>query len=98
MTQRTDLNVSVSTPPVLDTSSSAQRARLLARLQAGPIDTITARSELNIFHPAARVQELRDVGHSIGTHRVTLTDDQGRKHSGIALYYLGTEPTGRAAA
>lgn len=73
-----------------DTSTNAQRIRLLARVQAGPVDTITARSELNIMMPAARVKELRELGHPIKTHRITLTDEHGRTHRGVALYYLGT--------
>lgn len=77
--------------PLTDTSADAQRARLLARLQTGPVDTITARSELNIMMPAARVKELRVQGHSIKTQRITLTDDHGRPHHGVALYYLGTQ-------
>lgn len=72
-----------------DTSASAQRARLLNRLQAGPIDTITARDELNIMAPAPRIKELRELGFAIKTHRVTRVDEQGRKHRGVALYYLG---------
>ena len=43
-----------------DISASSQRVRLLERLQLGPIDTITARVELNVLHPAARIQELRE--------------------------------------
>jgi len=75
-----------------DTSGHAQRARLLARVQTGPIDTPTARSELNIMMPAARVKELREAGHQIQTHRITTTDEHGRTHHGVALYYLGTLP------
>lgn len=71
-----------------DTSTHAQRTRLLERLQLGPIDTITARSELNVMQPAARIKELRDNGHPIKTHRLTRADEQGRPHHGIALYYL----------
>lgn len=33
-----------------DTSASSQRVRLLERLQLGPVDTITARTELNVLH------------------------------------------------
>lgn len=73
-----------------DSSANAQRSRLLERLHAGPVDTITARRELNILMPAARVKELRELGHPIKTHRTTLTDDHGRTHHGVALYYLGT--------
>lgn len=77
---------------VKNTSGNAQRARLLERLKAGPIDTFTAVRELNIVRPGARINELRALGHKILTHRMTLTDDQGRTHSGMALYYLSTNP------
>ncbi|SFJ07838.1 Helix-turn-helix domain-containing protein [Pseudomonas guineae] len=73
-----------------DTSSEAQRVRLLARLRTAPVDTITARRDLNIMMPAARVKELRDRGHDIRRHLITLMDDQGRPHRGIALYFLST--------
>ncbi|MBY8970805.1 helix-turn-helix domain-containing protein [Pseudomonas sp. P867] len=77
---------------VENTSGTAQRARLLERLQSGPIDTFTAIRELNIVRPGARINELRGLGHKILTHRLTLTDDQGRTHQGMALYYLSTNP------
>lgn len=76
----------------LDTSTEAQRARLLARVQEGPVDTLTARADLNILHPAARIQELRDRGYPIKTHLITKTDEHGRKHQRVALYYIGTLP------
>jgi hypothetical protein len=78
-----------------DNSTDAQRVRLLARLYAGPVDTFTARSELNILMPAARVKELRELGYPIKTHRITLADDHGRPHHGVAMYYLGTLPPAR---
>lgn len=77
---------------VENTSGTAQRARLLERLHAGPIDTFTAIRELNIVRPGARINELRGLGHKILTHRLALTDDQGRSHRGMALYYLSTNP------
>ncbi|QTT91438.1 helix-turn-helix domain-containing protein [Pseudomonas chlororaphis] len=83
---------------VENTSGTAQRARLLERLQAGPIDTFTAIRELNIVRPGARINELRDMGHRIMTERLTLTDDQGRTHRGMALYYLSTNPPARVTA
>lgn len=75
-------------PNNTSSSSSAQRTRLLARLLHGPLDTITARRELSILMPAARIKELRDDGHDIRRHLVSLTDEQGCSHHGIALYYL----------
>lgn len=83
---------------VENTSGSAQRARLLERLQTGPIDTFTAIRELNIVRPGARINELRDMGHRIMTQRLTLTDDQGRAHRGMALYYLSTNPPAEVTA
>lgn len=71
-----------------DTTASAQRHRLLARLKHRAIDTITARRDLNVMHPAMRVKELRDEGHNIVTVRVGRYDDQGRAHHNVALYTL----------
>ena len=71
-----------------NTSTESQCARLLERLQEAPIDTFTARDELNVAHPAGRVQDLRDSGYKIITHLGPVTDSKGvmRKHS--ATYYL----------
>lgn len=88
--KKADQSASPNKTQFHDTSGDAQRLRLLARLKLGPVDTITARSELNIMMPAARVKELRDRGHDIRRHLITLTDDQGRPHHGIALYFLST--------
>lgn len=74
--------------PTNDTSASAQRARLLSRLQVEPTDTIAARDELNIMMPAARIKELRDRGYDIRKHVISRLDARGRMHRGIALYYL----------
>lgn len=76
--------------PNNDTSTSAQRARLLSRLQVEPIDTIAARDELNVMAPAPRIKELREQGHPIKTHRITRMDEHGRTHKRVALYYLST--------
>ena len=82
---------------VNNTSGTAQRARLLERLHISPIDTFTAIRELNIVRPGARINELRGLGHKILTHRLTLTDDQGRTHRGMALYYRSTNPPAEVA-
>lgn len=71
-----------------NTSSCAQRQRLLNHLRRDSIDTITARRELNIMHPAMRVKELREAGHNIATIRVDRHDTEGRKHRQVALYVL----------
>ena len=83
--------------PIDNTSGTAQRARLLERLHSSPIDTFTAIRELNIVRPGARINELRSLGHKILTHRLTLSDDQGRTHRGMALYYLSTNPPAEVA-
>ncbi|WP_324734123.1 helix-turn-helix domain-containing protein [Pseudomonas paeninsulae] len=100
MTQTTKVDHSASPKKshINDTSGSAQRLRLLARLKLGPVDTFAAIRELNILRPGARISELRAAGHLIKTRLITLTDDQGRTHDGIALYCLSTEPAGRVAA
>jgi hypothetical protein len=38
------------------------------------------------------------MGHQIMTQRLTLTDDHGRTHNGMALYYLSTNPPAGATA
>lgn len=83
------------------TSSKAQRARMLERLQASSVTTIEARRELNILMPGARIKELREAGHLILTYRIEADDDSGRKHYGIARYVLiklaGDSMDGRGA-
>jgi len=78
------------------TSVEAQRARLLARLRLGALDTFTARRELHVMHPGGRIKELRTAGYPIRTERITLTDEDGITHNGVALYYLSD--TSREAA
>lgn len=71
------------------TSLSAQRQRLLKVLKTlGAVNTIFARERLNIMMPAARIKELRMQGHEIFTTRITLKDQNGFVHSGIARYVL----------
>lgn len=76
-----------SNPKSSGNSAEAQRARLLERLQHGPITTITARRELDILAPAPRVLELRRQGHNISTVWVTQYTDAGKPHR-VALYCL----------
>lgn len=70
-----------------DDSSHSQRLRLLERLKVAPVDTITARRELDVMHPAARIQELKQRGNLIDTVRVGRPTDCGKVHR-IALYVL----------
>lgn len=69
-------------------STAAQRQRLLKALRRYPVSTITARSELDILCPAARVLELRRAGYRIRTVRVWQRTDCGKSHK-VALYVLG---------
>ncbi|QND83419.1 Helix-turn-helix domain-containing protein [Chromobacterium vaccinii] len=78
-------------PNISDTSVEAQCFRLLNALKIGPVTTFEARTRLNILHPAGRIADLRGAGNSIGTERVTITDENGHKHSGIARYTLLSE-------
>lgn len=83
-----------------DTSCTAQRHRLLTHLRTvAPIHTLLARRDLNILMPATRIKELREQGHEIHTQRITVTDEHGRAHHGVALYTLiRLAGSGRATA
>lgn len=86
------LHAEVSLSRINDASGHAQRVRLREHLGlAGSINTIEARSELNIMMPAARIKELREAGLPIKTQRITMTDEHGRTHHGVAQYFLSTE-------
>lgn len=65
----------------------SQHARILEWLhEKGPLSTIQARHELEIMHPAARIQELR-LEHDIITHRQNIDTGRG-SHQGVAEYVL----------
>lgn len=68
-------------------SKQAQRQRLLAALHRGPVDTVAARRDLDIMHPAGRVRELRHQGHIIETHMVERPTDCGQLHK-VGQYLL----------
>jgi predicted ArsR family transcriptional regulator len=54
----------------LRANSQHQRQRLLDYLkQHNRITTLEARQKLDVMHPAARIQELRESGQNIITHR-----------------------------
>lgn len=71
-----------------NTSTSAQRKRLLEALQQGAVSTLYAREQLNIMAPAPRIKELRQQGHQIHTARITTHDGNGFKHRNVARYVL----------
>lgn len=71
-----------------NTSTSNQRAITLSAITNAPKSTIELRHEFGIMHPAARIQELRDMGHVIDTVRITEMTPDGIKHKAVAKYVL----------
>ena len=67
--------------------ASMQCARLLSALRIGPITTLEARRTLDVMHPAARVQELREAGHDIVTVWTHDFTSEGHSHR-VAKYLL----------
>ena len=79
-------------PNASPNAAAAQRARILAHLQAGrPLTTIQARRELDTLHPAARVMELRRAGWSISMAWVTEETGAGQRHR-VGRYWLEVQP------
>jgi Helix-turn-helix domain len=70
----------------LSTNTKHQQLRLLAYLLTSPITTTDAREVLDILHPAARIQELRELGHNIITYWQTV--DTGKAKHRVARYVL----------
>lgn len=79
-----------------ENSLTAQRRRILDFLRIHPLDTLTARKELDVMHPAGRVMELRKQGIGIITTKIKRRSDCGKFHR-VACYVLagaaGTAPT-----
>lgn len=73
------------------TATLAQRVRLLEALRERPHSTDELR-EIGLFCPAARVMELREMGHKIATYRITADDRDGFRHRGMGVYVLLREP------
>jgi hypothetical protein len=82
----------------INTSINAQNARLAARVEQGSIDTFAIMRELNICRPGARICDLRAAGYKILTNRITLTDEWGRTHRGVAVYTMIAKPSQKVAA
>ncbi len=89
-TARIDSLPSHSIRSCADLSTEAQRSRLQERLRAGPVTTLEARRELEVLAPAARIWELRALGHVIDTVRVSQATETGIKHN-VAMYVLRSE-------
>ncbi|MDR6575152.1 helix-turn-helix domain-containing protein [Pseudomonas extremaustralis] len=83
-----DQKASHTQSPYHSTSARAQRARILERLRQGPADTLSIRCDLSVLMPAPRILELKQRGFLIETHRISVIDDNGTLHRGVALYVL----------
>lgn len=75
------------TPRGNSNSVHAQRQRLLERLRVTSLDTLQARSELDVLHPAARIMELRKRGYRIETVWIDRPTDCGKLYR-VAMYVL----------
>ncbi len=74
------------------TASGAQRRRIVDMLRTGPKTTLDFR-RAGIMQSQTRVHELRRRGYDLPTvGRVTVADDEGYVHDGVALYELLGEP------
>ncbi len=69
------------------TDCGSQSARLLEALSRYPLNTFEASRYLDVYHPAARILQLRKQGHRISTHWQTVVTEIGRKHR-VGLYVL----------
>ncbi|MFC1537087.1 helix-turn-helix domain-containing protein [Pseudomonadota bacterium] len=76
-----------NTSKTKDTSTTAQRQRILERLRQGVATTIQIRKELDVMAPAPRIFELRQLGYEISTTWVQDETMPGHKHS-VAQYAL----------
>lgn len=69
------------------TSGAAQRIRILQALALRPHTSYELR-KLGCYQANTRVLELRRQGYHISTERVSIWDDEGYRHDGVALYAL----------
>ena len=75
------------------TTGAAQCKRLLELLRLRPHNSHEL-TEAGIYHPPARIQDLRKAGYDIETHRISLTDRWGYEHRGCGLFELHETPNG----
>lgn len=61
--------------------------RLLKRLEIGPVDPMTAWSEIGLYRLSARVFDLREAGHKIVKQMVSVTNQFGESCR-VASYSL----------
>jgi len=70
------------------TATKAQRDRILCALKRRPHTSYELRL-IGCYQAPTRIKELRDdLGHRIETTRVTVVDNEGYSHRGVALYSL----------
>lgn len=69
------------------TDADTQARRVLAGLRKFPLTTFELSRSLDVYHPPARIKELRQAGHNIVTLRETVTTEAGVKHS-LGKYVL----------
>ena len=78
--------------PHVSTTGEAQRQRIVEMLRPGQKHTLDFR-RAGIMQSQTRIFELRALGYDIPTvSRVTIYDDQGFPHRGVAVYELVAEP------
>jgi Helix-turn-helix domain len=77
----------------MSTSSEAQYVRTLQMLRTGQKNTMELR-RAGVMMPAARIKELNDkFDYSIvRVAQITLWDEWGYAHKGVAVYELVSEP------
>ncbi|MBA3757148.1 MAG: helix-turn-helix domain-containing protein [Nitrosomonas sp.] len=68
-------------------STAIQRNRILNYLRKDPLDTLIARKDLDVMHPASRVMELRSRGININTIMIDRTNECGEIHR-VACYLM----------
>ncbi|CAM3794047.1 helix-turn-helix protein [Kerstersia gyiorum] len=68
-------------------ASESQRQRIIKALLLRPHTSYELR-KLGCYQCPTRISELRRLGFNISTERVSIWDDEGFPHDGIALYTL----------
>jgi hypothetical protein len=69
------------------TDANTQAQRTLEALRLFPLTTFELSRHLDVYHPPARIKDLRNDGHNIITLRRQVTTEAGVSHS-LGLYVL----------
>ena len=69
------------------TDNRSQCDRFMAALKRFALNTFEASRYLDIYHPPARILQLRNAGHKIVTHWQSVVTESGEKHR-VGLYVL----------